>query len=220
MFNHRLTMLNFAILGLASCAAVPTQYMPNGYRYQNHDTPLSNPAPTRPWIKEAENPNLEKIGDNTAAWQGAVYELLSTLPSVLPPSNTAIVLKPLPPAYMVDQSFDHYLRQALISYGYTLNPVEDGQSAVIGYNAAALSNPEALKAAQAKFGQEFVRKEDTKDMYYLTIEVMTARGKLLTRQASVAILPHEKDEYKRWPGLAYTPTQGKAYSRPVYETRD
>lgn len=217
---RRTSIFGLAILGLASCAAVPTQYMPNGYRYQNHDTPLSNPAPTRPWIKEAENTSLEKLGDNTAAWQGAVFELLSTLPSVLPPATTAIVLKPLPPSGPTDQAFDHYLRQALIGYGYTINPVEDGQSAAIGYNASPLSNASTLKAAQEKFGKDFVRKDDTENMYYLTIEVLTASGKLLTRQGSIAILPHEKDEYKRWPGLAYTPTQGRAYDRPVYETRD
>lgn len=220
MINRRISVLSLAVLGLTSCGAIPTQYMPNGYRY-NDDTPLSSPAPSRPWLDEADHPNLTELGDNTAAWQGAIYELINPLPALIPPISNPVTLQTTPPAYPADQAMDHYLRQGLLSYGYTINPSSANPGTVIVYNAALLSNPENLKKAQAKFGKEFVKKDNLKGMYYLTLEIKGADGKVIGNQAAIGVFPHDKSEYARWPGFSYQPVQGREYAKkPVYETRD
>ena len=219
MMSRRFFAISLSVL-LTSCGGLPTQYMPNGYRY-NDDTPLSSPAPSRPWMSSAEHPNLEHLGDNTAAWQGAVYELISPLPAILPAATTPLNLITTPPASPADASFDHYLRQGLLSYGYTVSPTPNPAGMTLVYNASPLSNPETLKTAQAKFGKEFIKKDNTKDQYYLTLDIQGAAGKAINSQSTIAILPYEKNEYMRWPGLSYQPTQGKPVSTPpVYETRD
>lgn len=214
---RRGSVLSLALL-LTSCGAIPTQYVPNGYRY-NDNTPLSSPPPTRPWLDEAAKPNLDHLGDNTAAWQGAIYELISPLPAIIPPANGPVSVKAAPPASMADASFDHYLRQGLISYGYAINPVAEDTGVILEYNAEALSKPAVLKKAQAKFGKEFVSTKNLKDMYYLTLKVKSNKM-TITEQATIGVIPHEKDGYMRWPGFGYTPTQGRAPKQPVYNTRD
>ena len=221
MISRRPLMMTLSALALTSCGAIPTQYVPNGYTY--HDsTPLSSPAPTRPWLDEAAHPNLDNIGDNTAAWQGAVYELINPLPNTITAANGPITLKPAGTVTPADQALDHYLRQGLISYGYVVNPTPDMPGTVLVYDAAPLSDPEYRKMAVAKFGKEFVKKDDMKGMYYLTLDVKSPDGKkTVASQASIGVFPHEKSEYMRWPGFANQPVQGKAASRPpVYETRD
>ena len=211
--------LGFTALCLTSCGGIPTQWAPNGYRYETPE-PLSSPPPTRPWLDEADHPNLENIGDSTAAWQGAIYELINPLPQIVLPSSGPLTLKTTPPAYPADTAMDHYLRQGLLSYGYTVNPTPDNKGTVLVYNAAPLSNPDNVKKAQAKFGKEFVKKGDMKGMYYLTLDVIGTNGKVITSQASIGVFPHDKSEYSRWPGFSYQPVQGRADKKPVYETRD
>lgn len=207
-------------VSLTACGSLPTQWMPNGYRYHD-DTPLSSPAPSRPWLKEAENPSLDHIGDNIAAWQGAVYELINPLPGIVPPSRGPISLKSVPPYYAATTAFDHYMRQGLLSYGYTVNPGPGG-AVVMTLKALPLDSDANIKIARDKLGKEFVTTADkAKDTYYLTLDATDAKGSVLSHQSTIAILPHEKKEYMRAPGLSYQPTQGEAYKRKaVYETRD
>lgn len=221
MIIRRGSVLTLAVLSLTACGAIPTQYMPNGYRYQD-DTPLSSPAPSRPWLDEAANPNLEDLGDSTAAWQGAVYELIDPLPGIIPPSGMPITLKTTPPSYVAESSFDHYLRQGLISYGYNVNSDSSAPGTVIVYNAMPITNKEALKKAQAKYGKDAVSAKNTKGVYFLTLEVKSADGKTtIFEQSSLGVFPHDKAEYARWPGFGSTPVQGKQVeTKPVYMTRD
>ncbi len=211
----------FLALLLTSCGSIPTQYMANGYRY-NDDTPLSSPAPSRPWLDEAEDPSIENLADNTAAWQGAVYELINPLPASLPPSSGPVTLVTTPPAYIGDKPFDHYLRQGLISYGYRVNPTIYDAGTVIVYNATPITNKDALKKAQAKFGKDAINPKNTKGVYYLTLEIKSADGKkTVSEQASLAVIPHDKTEYMRMPGFSYVPRQSPPLEKkPVYEVRD
>ncbi len=217
---RRLSIPFLAVL-LTSCGVIPTQYMANGYRYHD-DTPLSSPAPSRPWLDEAEDPSIENLADNTAAWQGAVYELINPLPSALPPSSGPVTLVTTPPAYIGDKPFDHYLRQGLISYGYRVNPAPSDAGAVLVYNATPITNKDALKKAQAKYGKDAINPKNTKGVYYLTLEIKSADGKKTTwEQSSLAVIPYDKTEYMRMPGLSYVPSQKpSAAKKPVYETRD
>ncbi|PZP56576.1 MAG: hypothetical protein DI586_03190 [Micavibrio aeruginosavorus] len=217
---RRLSFPLLAVL-LTSCGVIPTQYMPNGYRY-NDDTPLSSPAPSRPWLDEAEDPSIENLADNTAAWQGAVYELINQLPAALPPSSGPVTLATTPPAYIGDKPFDHYLRQGLISYGYRVNPTVYDAGTIIVYNATPITNKDALKKAQAKYGKEAINPKNTKGVYYLTLEIKSADGKkTMFEQSSLAVIPHDKTEYMRMPGLSYTPSQNPpAEKKPVYEVRE
>lgn len=214
-----ITMI-LAGVSLTACGSMPTQWMPNGYRYHD-DTPLSSPAPSRPWLKDVENPSLNDIGDNVAAWQGAVYELINPIPAIVPPSAGAVSLKAVPPHFAATSAFDHYLRQGLLSYGYTVNPGPGGVF-VMNYKALPLDSDANLKIARNKLGKEFVTKADqAKDTYFLTLDVTDAKGKIISQQSTIAVLPHEKKEYMRAPGLSYQPTQGEAYKRKaVYDTRD
>ena len=218
MIFRRSSVLSLALL-LASCGVIPTQYLANGNRYQD-DTPLSTPAPTRPWTDEAAHPDLNHLGDNTASWQGAVYELITPLAQIVPPTNGPVSIVAKSPASPADASLDHYLRQGLVSYGYQVNPVAKNTGIILVYHAEPLRNPEAFKKAQAKFGKEIVSKDNVKDMYYLTLGIK-AKEMLVSEQSSIGIIPYEKNEYMRMPGLSYQPVQGKAAKkRPVYETRD
>lgn len=217
---RRGSVISLSVLCLTSCGVVPTQFVPNGYKYHD-DTPLSTPAPTRPWMHEADRPNLDNMSENTAAWQGAIYELITPLPGMLPPATTRLALVTKTSASTADNSFNHYLREALLSYGYRIDEAPMPSNTTLVYNAAPLSNEATLKKVQAKYGKEFVTKEKAKDRYYLTLGVQGANGKMLNEQSSIAILPHEKNEYWRVPGLSYAPPQGpNAPKKPVYLTRE
>ena len=220
MNTRRGSVLSLAVLSLTACGAISTQYLPNGYRY-NDDTPYSSPAPSRPWLDEADKPDLEALGDNTAAWQGAVYELINPLPGIVPPAGSPIALKTTPPSYVAESAFDHYLRQGLISYGYTVNADANAPGTVIAYNATPITNKDALKKAQAKYGKDAVSAKNTKGVYYLTLDIQGPDGKTISQQSSLGVFPHDKTEYMRFPGFSYTPTQGKRTDqKPVYVTRD
>lgn len=81
---YRVTLFGGSLLVLAACDPVGTPgWMPNGYRFQD-DTPLSSPAPSRPWVDEAAIHDTEKLASNTAAWQGAVFELVEKISPSLP----------------------------------------------------------------------------------------------------------------------------------------
>ena len=217
---RRGSVFSLSVLLLTSCGVLPTQYLPNGYKYQD-STPLSTPAPTRPWMHDADKPNLDNMSENTAAWQGAVYELITPLPGMLPPASTRLALVPPTSPSTADNAFSHYLREALLSYGYRLDEAPMPSNTTLVYHAAPLSNDATLKKVQAKYGKEFVTKEKAKDRYYLTLGVRGANGKIISEQSSIAILPHEKNEYWRVPGLTYVPQQGpNVPKKPVYETRD
>lgn len=215
----------FALIASLTCLSGCTwpfgyNFIPDGYRY-NDNTPLSSPAPSSPWYKDADHPNLDAMADNTAAWQGAVYELISPLPNLVPPGQARLVLKTRPPAYTADNAFDHYLRAGLISYGYTIANSADAGGVTLVYDAAPLEREDIRKLAKDRFGQEFLPGEKMKGQYYLTLQVVGPDKKLITDQATIAVLPYEKDEYNRWPGLTTQPTQGWRLDKPaVYDTRD
>jgi hypothetical protein len=110
------------MLLLSACS---TQFMPKGYKYQD-DTPLSSPAPSSPWDKSAVISNTENISAQTAAWQGAVYELLEKLEPNLPKDGTPLNLTAAGYGLMKeekDNSLDHYLRQVLLQKGYNLTTI-------------------------------------------------------------------------------------------------
>ncbi len=211
-------MMGLFVVTGCSYEPFPTQWMPNGYRYQD-ETPLSSPAPSRPWVKEAARPNLNKLADNTAAWQGAVYELINPLPGSGLSKVQPLTLRTRAPTYPADGAFDHFLRQGLISYGYQL--ADAGQAGpTVTYDSAPLSNPAIEKLAREKLGAEVIPAGDKNSIYYLTLDVVSARNRLLGSYATIAILPHEKAEYRRYPGFSNQPPQGWDVNvRPVYETR-
>jgi hypothetical protein len=122
-FHSCLTIGSLALL-LSACSP---QYMPKGYTYQD-DTPLSSPAPSSPWNKSVVIDNTENIGAQTAAWQGAVYELLDKLEVTLPKDGTPLNLTSESNSLLTggrDASLDHYLRQALLQKGYNLTTIPD-----------------------------------------------------------------------------------------------
>ncbi len=116
-----------------------TQSVPKGYKYQD-DTPLSTPAPSSPWIKYAVINDTENIGTQTAAWQGAVYELVDQMETNLPKDGTPLNLFSGHYSLMrgeKDNALDHYLRQVLIQKGYNLTTIPDA-GLQIAYKADAV----------------------------------------------------------------------------------
>jgi hypothetical protein len=216
--RKQIFLMMAGIVTLTACSHEPfsTQWMPNGYHYQDN-TPLSSPAPSRPWLKEAARPDMNKLADNTAAWQGAVYELINPLPQLVLPQAALVTLKARAPAYPADGAFDHFLRQGLMSYGYTL--ADAGQAGpILVYDAAPLTNKDIAALAEKKLG--VLPQGDRSGMYYLTLDVIGANGRLLGSQSTLAVLPNEKGEYDRWPGFSSQPVQGWSVDkRPIYETR-
>lgn len=121
------------LLMLPSCSYVERgsgasyQSMPKGYTYQD-DTPLSSPAPSTPWDKTAEIIDTEKLGEQNAAWQGAAFELVDKMSPNLPKDGTPLNLSSEKYSVLkgaMDNSLDHYLRQALIQKGYNLTSFPD-----------------------------------------------------------------------------------------------
>lgn len=209
--------LGMALLCLTSCGTVPTQWMPNGYRYQD-DTPVSSPAPSRPWRDNLAHPDLEKIGDRTAAWQGAVYELISPLPQIIPPSSSPVTLVPKS-SNAENAELDHYLRQGLLSYGYTVNPSPDNKGTILSYEATGISSKESKALAARKFGADAVKKGDFKGMDYLTLDILGADGKPVAHQETIAVLPVDKKKSSSW-GWNGTLTPDSGEKKPIYQTRE
>ncbi len=219
-FRRRVSVLGLglAALCLASCETVPTQWMPNGYRYQD-DTPLSSPAPSRPWRKDAAHPDLEKMGDRTAAWQGAVYELISPLPQAIPATAAPITLQ-AQSSVPENAEFDHYLRQALLSQGYTVNPSPDNKGAVLVYDASRIRSKESKLLVGRKFGSEFLKKGDFRNMDYLTLDILGADGKPVSRYETIAVLPDDGKKKSSWSWGGGSVRSDSADKKAIYQTRE
>jgi hypothetical protein len=211
----RVATVTFLAFGCVACAAPyqPSSWMANGYRYHDN-TPLSSPAPSKPWLREAARPNLESMGDSTAAWQGAVYEVMGDLNSVIPQEFTQnLNLQARGSSNPNKQAFDFYLRQALLSRYFKVDDTQLAPHYTLVYDISSLQNKDILALAKQQFGADTLQ-GSLKDMYYLTLDVLDPQNRLLSRQATLAILPHEKQEYKRYPGFSAQPTQGLTLSDP------
>jgi hypothetical protein len=115
---YRVTLFGGSLLVLAACDPVGTPgWMPNAYRFQDN-TPLSSPAPSRPWVDEAVIHDTEKLASNTAAWQGAVFELVEKISPSLPTDGSPLFLQEPVVKTAQNQALDHYLRQALMQKGF------------------------------------------------------------------------------------------------------
>lgn len=218
------------ILGLAACAPQgPNQWMPRGYTYHD-DTPLSSPAPSSPWLKEAELKNTDHMSANHAAWQGAVYEIADQMDGMLRDhinlGATAIFIAADPPVTNHDQAFDYYLRQALIQKGYKLSPLADDHTLTIKINVAAMTDASTREEAQKFAAFQYQKNTKLQGLYLLSAALydVTAKpqteqktepqanlqtsGPLITTARSVAALPYEKNEYMRLPGASTQPVRG------------
>lgn len=171
-----------ALMTLSACTTVDTvpndtvrrtmlstQSMGKGYGYQD-STPLSSPAPSSPWVKSAVMSDTEKMAAGTAAWQGAVYELVSQLEASLPKDGTPLNLTSEDTGLMVDvnnATFDHYLRQSLIQRGYNLTTVPDA----------------GLHLTHK------VQKAKTPRTYNISVTILDAKGKPVHTEMVPAVLP-------------------------------
>lgn len=222
------------VLGLGACTPQgPNQWMPRGYTYQD-DTPLSSPAPSSPWLKEAELKNTDHMSANHAAWQGAVYEIVDQLDGGLSERTKlgapAIFIAAEPPVTNHDQALDYYLRQALIQKGYKLSPLADAHTLTMKINVAAMTDATARAEAQKFAGFQYQKNMKLQGLYLLSAALydVTAQpqtgqrakplanlpsnlpsyGPLITTARSVAALPYEKNEYMRLPGASIQPVRG------------
>jgi len=139
-----------------------TQSMPNGYTY-NDNTPLSSPAPSRPWSKNAVLNDTEAMGTNTAAWQGAVYELIDQLKAQLPKDGTPLNLSNVETG--LDNSLDHHLRQALIQKGYNLTTQPDAGLRLV-------QNIKKDKAVDTYIISSFIMNKDDKALFIASISAV------------------------------------------------
>lgn len=171
-----------ALLTLSACTTVDTvpndtarstmlstQSMGKGYRYQDN-TPLSSPAPSSPWVKSAVIKDTEKMATSTAAWQGAVYELVAQLEPNLPKDGTPLNLTSTGYGLTVDvdnTTLDHYLRQSLIQRGYNLTTVPDA----------------GLHLTHK------VQKTKTPRTYNISVTILDAKGKPVHTETVPAVLP-------------------------------
>jgi len=218
--THRiLTGLVFStsILMLTACAPkYPNQWMPKGYSYQD-DTPITSPAPSSPWLSEAEIKNTDNLADNNAAWQGAVFELVDGLGTSLPMDGTAVYVAAKAPVTNQDLALDHYMRQALIQKGITLTTTQ-GMGTILEIDATPLTNDAALAKAKTLPTFTYVEDMGLKGIYLLEASVKDASGAALGKSASVGVFPHEKAEYMRLPGYSTAPVAGiTANPTPIYE---
>ncbi len=217
-------LCTISLLMLAGCSSpFATSFMPTGYTYDD-DTPITSPKPTQPWMDEAVITDTEALGNNIAAWQGAVFELVDKIALKLP-AGQPVALTAVAPMTNQKQALDHYLRQSLMQRGITIVP-QEAAAALITYDALPLEKGDAHKLAVERLGREAVpeAKSNMKGIYLLrTVASIAALPKpvLLADEAVIAVLPGEKTEYSRWPGFSNQPAQGKATSIvPVYDTRD
>ncbi|HPQ50641.1 MAG: hypothetical protein KDJ26_04175 [Alphaproteobacteria bacterium] len=210
-------VLTAALFTLSACAQQsPNQWIPRGYSYQDN-TPLSSPAPSSPWLKEAEIQDTEKLAASTAAWQGAIFELVDGIQSALPVDGSPVNVKALPPVTNQDLALDHYVRQALIQKGLTLTTTQ-GIGLTLTINSQPLTNEAALKQAKTVPNFEYVEDMDVKGFYLLTAKLSDSYGTLLGESKTVGVFPHEKAEYSRIPGLSIAPIAGiNNDPTPIYE---
>ncbi len=171
-----------SLLALSACTSVDnvpndtvrstmlsTQSMGKGYRYQD-STPLSSPAPSSPWVRSAVIHDTEKMSASTAAWQGAVYELVAQIEPTLPKDGTPINLTSKGAGLTKDinnASLDHYLRQSLIQRGYNLTTVPDAGLPVTHQ----------------------VKKSKTPRTYDISMTILDAKGKAVHTETVPAVLP-------------------------------
>lgn len=213
----RLFVSSCAVAALLSgCSTFPTNWMPHGYKYED-DTPITSPAPSKPWDDDAVIVNTDQLASNQAAWQGAVYELMAKLDGKLSPSDGPVILLARTPATNQKQAFDHYLRQSMLQRGFTL-ATTPGRGPTLVYDVLPMTNPVTREFAAQRLGRDVVFKGDMKGIYLLRI---TSVAQPAIDEAVVAVLAEEQSEYARWPGFSNQPAQGKALeTRPIYETRD
>lgn len=171
-----------AVLALSACTSVDnvpndtvrstmlsTQSIPKGYQYQD-STPLSSPQPSTPWVNNAVINDTEKMSASTAAWQGAVYELVAQMEPNLPKDGTPLNLVFDNDGFRADvnnTTFDHYLRQSLIQRGYNLTTVPNA----------------GLKISHA------VNKTKVKRTYNISMTILDAKGKAVHTETTSAVLP-------------------------------
>lgn len=154
---------------LTACTSGTTpQWMGKGYRY-NDNTPLSSPAPSSPWDSDIKA-NVENMGANAAAWQGATFELVEALSANLAKDGTPLNLSPKSSS-PEDRVLDHYLRQALMKKGYNLTSQPEAGTAIV-------CSTKTLK---------------TKDNYQITAEIKDAKGKTTSQSSVNAVLPFEAE---------------------------
>ena len=208
-----------AILLLSACESTfATNWIPVGYKYQD-DTPITTSAPTKPWLKDAVITDTEELAASTAAWQGAIFELVDKISAKVPASAGPLVLQAREPNNSQKQAFDHYLRQGLIQSGYVI-ATAPSTGTTLRYDILSLEDPSVRDWAIKTLGPDAVPGSNMKDMYLLRATTMTA-GSVTSDEAVVAVLSGEKKEYSRWPGYANQPAQGKSLNKtPVYVNRD
>jgi hypothetical protein len=208
---YRVTLFGGSLLVLAACDPVGTPgWMPNGYRFQD-DTPLSSPAPSRPWVDEAAIHDTEKLASNTAAWQGAVFELVEKISPSLPTDGSPLFLQEPVVKTAQNQALDHYLRQALMQKGFTLTTTP-GFGQVLQATAGSLMETDILKLAQKEDKFEKVSGADMRDFYRLSLAIVGSKEVVLAKSSVIATLPFEKREYLRLPGFSYQPVAGQTRS--------
>ncbi len=195
-----------SLVTLCACSTVSNvlqpNWMPRGYAHQDN-TPLSSPAPTAPWSDDAVIHNTDKMAASTAAWQGAVFELLDKATPFIPQDGAPLIVTTVPPYAPLDLSFDHYLRQGLMRKGYTLTTTA-GTAPLLVFDIAPLTDASALKTAQSEAGFVAVKEANVNGMYLLSLIVQTPDGKTQTGKAyTTAVFPYENDTTEGW-------TAGKA----------
>ncbi len=185
-FSHQFSVLalaSIAVLSLSACTSVDdmprsntrsnflsTQSMPKGYRYQDN-TPLSSPQPSSPWVNSAVIHDTDKMSSSTAAWQGAVYELVAKMEPHLPKDGTPLNMAPIKDGSPDNNTLDHYLRQALIQRGYNLTTIPD---------AGLQLSHQVAKSKTDKTNDK---------TYNISMSVLDLEGKAVATEIVPAVLP-------------------------------
>ena len=173
MLNTRFMALTLgtSLVVLSGCTSFfAPQAMPKGYKYED-STPLSSPAPSEPWSNKAVITNTENMATNTAAWQGAVYELVAAMEPNLPQDGSPLNLTADSTSSNQILALDHYLRQTLIQKGYNLTTLPQTGTPLF-------------------YGIQTDKKTGN---FILTTSLKDAKGDKVLSSASVnAVLPFEK----------------------------
>lgn len=208
-------ILSASVLGLAACSPQgPNEWIPRGYTHQDN-TPISSPKPTSPWLEEAVATDTENMAANTAAWQGAVFELIDGIAAALPQDGSPINVAALAPVTNQDLALDHYTRQALLQKKMTLTTT-DGIGLKLSINSEPLSNSAALEQAKTAPGFQYVQGMKLNGLYLLTASLTKATGEVAAQSKVVGAFPHEKLEYSRLPGFSTAPVSGLAAPKPSH----
>lgn len=198
-----LLAVGVSVVALSGCSSITQpNWMPRGYKHQD-DTPLSSPAPTSPWSDKAVIHNTDKMAASTAAWQGAVFELLDKAAPFIPQDGMPLIVTTVAPYAPLDLSFDHYLRQALMQKGHNLTTTS-GTAPLLVFDIVPLSDAKALKMAQAQAGFVVVKNASMSGMYLLSLSAQKPDGKTeMGKVYTTAVFPYENDTTEAW-------TAGKA----------